>query len=269
MIIDFHTHVFPDKIAARTIAALSATGRIPAHSDGTLDGLRGQMSLAGIDVAVNLPVLTSPHQFESVNRYAREINESFEGRGVLSFAGVHPDMENVCEEIRNLRKEGFLGIKIHPDYQGHFIDDDEYYLILKTAKEEGLITVTHAGVDGAYRDRPVRCTPERAKRMLCRLGGYSRLVLAHLGGNEMHSEVYSTLAGEDVYFDTSYILEDIEDELFLRIVERHGEDRILFATDSPWQNEVREVARLSRMPLGVSAKEKILFENARGLLNLK
>ena len=77
MIIDFHAHIFPDKIAHKTIDMLSEKGGIPPFSDGTLSGLVSNMVDAGIDISVNLPVLTNPTQFDSVNRFALQINESF------------------------------------------------------------------------------------------------------------------------------------------------------------------------------------------------
>ena len=269
MIIDFHTHVFPDKIAQRTVSALSASANIPPHSDGTLSGLLASMERAGVDIAVNLPVLTSPAQLESVNGYAGKINSRFTSGGVISFAGVHPDMENIPENIRKIREAGFLGIKIHPEYQDCFIDDDRYYEILKAAKSEGLICVTHAGVDGAFRSRPTRCTPSRVKKMLARLGGYDRLVLAHLGACEMYGEVYESLAGEDVYFDTAYVLSDMDALTFKKILAKHGADRILFATDSPWQDQSREIARLRGFCLDSSDEEKIFSLNAKRLLGIE
>ena len=53
MIIDFHTHVFPEKIAAATVSALEKNGNTPAFSDGTVSGLIGQMQRAGVDISVN------------------------------------------------------------------------------------------------------------------------------------------------------------------------------------------------------------------------
>ena len=77
MIIDFHTHVFPDKIAEKTIAILSAKSGFAACYNGTLAGLVGEMEKGGADIAVTLPVLTSPAQFDSVLRFASSINEKF------------------------------------------------------------------------------------------------------------------------------------------------------------------------------------------------
>ena len=74
MIIDFHTHVFPDKIAKRTIELLAEKGGNPPFSDGSINGLLCEMEKAGADISVTLPVMTNPAQFDSVTRFAAEIN---------------------------------------------------------------------------------------------------------------------------------------------------------------------------------------------------
>ncbi len=50
MLIDFHTHSFPEKIAQKAIDKLSfVSGGLVPHTDGTLKGLRGLMSSQGVD----------------------------------------------------------------------------------------------------------------------------------------------------------------------------------------------------------------------------
>ena len=268
MVIDFHTHVFPDKIAAKTVKLLERNGSIPSYSDGTVDSLLSQMGAAGVDISVNLPVLTRREQFEGVNNFARELNEkSYTGQRIISFAGIHPDTECPEEAIAKIKQMGFLGIKIHPDYQDAFIDDARYVRILSAAKSAGLITVTHSGVDGAYIGQQIKCTPLGVLRLLDKLGGYERFVLAHLGANAMLTGVLECLAGEDVYFDTAYSLRSTGRYGFMKLLEAHGEDKILFATDSPWQIPARELEFIRGLSLG-SAEEKILCENAKKLLNL-
>ena len=265
MIIDFHTHIFPDRIASRTIEHLSKTGGIPPYSDGTVSGLSAEMRRGGVDISIALPVLTSPTQFDSVNRYAEEINRDFPG--IISFAGIHPRCENISEKMSEIRARGFLGVKIHPDYQEAFIDDEGYIEILESAKREGLIVVAHSGVDGAYRGLPVRCTPERAKRVIDNVRP-EKFVLAHLGANEMFSEVFDVLAGDAVYFDTAYILSYISDADFHKILEKHGADKILFATDSPWTDVRASVERIRSLGLDRETEEKIFFKNAKSLLGI-
>lgn len=267
MIIDFHTHIFPDKIAGATISALSQKGGIASYSDGTKKGLLESMDKYGINISVNLPVLTKETQFDSVFNFALNLNKSL-GR-IVSFCGFHPSIENYEERLTQVKENGFLGIKIHPDYQSTFFDDDRYVRILAKAKELDLITLTHAGFDCAYPDDEIKCTPVRVLNLLNKIGGYEKLVLAHLGGNELFSEVYEKLAGECVYFDTSYVLPFLTREQFEKMLLRHGEDKILFASDSPWQNQGAMVDILKSYNLGSITEEKIFSENAKKLLNIR
>ncbi|MBQ7789139.1 MAG: amidohydrolase family protein [Clostridia bacterium] len=269
MIIDFHTHIFPDKIAHSTVSALAKNASIEPHCDGTMAGLLSQMEESGVDISVNLPVLTRPRQYDSVKAFAKELNEkSYKGARIISFAGVHPDMENALERLKEIKREGFLGIKIHPDYQDKFIDDDSYVKLLQYAKELDLITVTHAGLDGAYVGQPIKCTPKRVMNLLDKIGGYEKLVLAHMGANELFDEVYNTLASANVYIDTAYVLHSIGRDMFEKILVKHTEDRVLFATDSPWQHQGKEIEIIKSYKLGDSVEEKIFSQNARKLLKI-
>ena len=269
MIIDFHTHVFPDKIAERTIAALSAQGGIPAYFDGTVAGLLAAMEQAGVDISVNLPVLTNPKQFDGTNRFAAELNQSFADKSqrIISFAGIHPLCDNLEEKMKLIKAQGFLGVKIHPDYQDTYIDDDSYLKIFRAAKEEDLIVITHAGVDDGYPNCPVHCTPERVKRVLQKIGSF-KFVLAHYGGNRMPNEVFELLAGEDVYFDTAYLLSYLKKEDFLRILEKHGDDRVLFASDMPWSNVRGDIETIRSYSLQTNTEQKLFSENAKRLLGI-
>ena len=281
MIIDFHTHLFPDKVAERTVEALKAKSGNTPYSDGTTEGLLSALGRAGVSLAINHPVLTRAEQFDSVFRFCLELNEKYSpslpitedslksGAKILSFMGIHPDCNEVEEKLTAIKESGFLGIKIHPDYQGAFFDDERYIRILTAAKSLGLITITHAGVDGAFIGEPVRCTPERTLRVLDKIGGYPSLVLAHLGANMMAEEFFGTLAGEDIYIDTAHLLSKTDRELFIRYIEKHGEDKILFATDSPWSDIKADAEKIRSYGLPAATEEKITYKNALGLLNAK
>ena len=269
MIIDFHTHVFPDKIAHSTIDALSSRASIKPYSDGTVDGLIDKLKKASVNIAVNLPVLTNPSRFESVNLYSRAINGQFADSDprIISFAGIHPACDDLEGKMEWIKAQGFLGIKIHPDYQETFFDDERYVSILQCAKELDLIVVTHAGFDVGYPDSPIRCTPERARRVIERVG-HSKLVLAHLGGHRLTDGVISTLCGLDVYFDTAVVLESTSRETFCKVLEKHGEDKILFASDSPWSDIAADTDRIRAYGLEKETEEKIFWKNAKALLGI-
>lgn len=269
MIIDFHTHIFPDAIAEATVSAIEEGAKTMRYADGTARGLIAAMDRAGVDLAVNLPVLTRARQFAHVAAFAEEVNaRSYPTARILSFGGVHPDDPEAPDRVDELADRGFLGIKIHPDYQNTFFDDEAYLRIMARAKARGLITVTHAGVDAAYVRGVIHCTPDRVLRALDRLGGYDRLVLAHIGGEQFSTEVLATLCGEAIYFDTAYSLHEMPRERFLEILDTHGDERILFATDSPWRDAGEELAILRGHGIPEASLSRILGENAKKLLGL-
>ena len=268
MIIDFHTHVFPEKIAGKTIELLKAKGGVPAFSDGTANGLSEKLESAGVDIAVTLPVLTNPLSFDGVNRYAKEINEEFKdkSRRIISFGAIHPLCEDIEGKMAKLKSEGFLGVKIHPDYQGAYINDEGYVKILNAARELDLVVITHAGVDFAYPD-DVHCTASLAKELL-RKAPHKKFVMAHLGGVKLAEEFLKAFEGDEVYFDTGYVLREIGEEIIKSFIARVGEDRILFASDSPWSDILRDAEILRSINIDEKTKEKLFMQNAKKLLGI-
>lgn len=274
MIVDFHTHIFPEKIAAKTIQKLERIGHARAFTDGREISLVESMEHAGIDVSVVLPVVTSPEQFYTVNQFAQHLNEKYEGmpHRLISFGGIHPDTPDYKKELRAIKYLGLPGIKLHPDYQNTYFDDIRYMRILDYASELGLTCVTHAGIDIGFPDN-TRCTVERILKVLNEVAP-KNLVLAHYGGYRFWEEVESLIAGRDVYLDTAFIFDLISEKVFLNILKKHGADKILFATDSPWSGQEESLARLKAIVAkDYSIKwgdiENILGQNAIKLLRLE
>lgn len=268
MVIDFHTHIFPEKIAAKTINKLENIAHVKAFTDGREESLIESMQAANVDISVVLPVVTRPEQFDTVNEFAVQLNEKYQGkkRRLLSFGGIHPDALDYRRELRTIKDLGLQGIKLHPDYQDTFFDDIKYMRILDYASELGLISVVHAGVDIGFPDN-VRCTPKSIRKVIDEVQPRN-LVLAHYGGFGLWEEVCDIIAGEDVYLDTAYIVGFITDEMFLKILDKHGADKVLFATDSPWSGQKESLDYLKGLDVGRDELDKILSGNARNLLKL-
>lgn len=263
MIIDFHTHIFPEKIAAATIEQLEQKAGVTAATNGTLEGLLSSMERAEIDLSVIVPVVTAPRQFDGVNRFAAEINERYENR-LISFGGIHPDSEDYKGQLNTLKSMGFKGIKLHPDYQGVCFDDIRYERIVSYASELDMTILVHAGIDIGMPD-PVKCTPAMSAKVL-KDTQTKKLVLAHLGGWKLWDEVEELLVGTEAYFDTAFTHQFIEREQFVRIVNAHGSDKILFATDSPWSDQTEAVKWLQDCNFSKEAGKNILYKNALKLL---
>lgn len=270
MIIDFHTHVFPEVIAAKTIEKLGLIANIKAKTNGLLNGLKESMQEAGIDYSVILPVVTKPTQFQTVNDYAASINGK---DGIISFGGIHPCTEDYRSELEKIKQLGLPGIKLHPDYQKVHINDQRYLDLITYAVDLGFIISIHAGVDIGMPDI-VHCPPHEALQMLQYIEDHAKepasakIVLAHTGGYDQWDAVENLLVGKHVYFDLAYSLGHISDEQLLRIIENHGADRILFATDSPWNGQKEDIKHFLTLHLSQEEKVAILGGNAANLLNL-
>ena len=114
MIIDFHTHTFPDQIAASAVARLSDRANIPAYSSGTAGGLLLAERAAGVDRSIILPVATKPEQVHHINDAAAAHNEHAFVTNMFSFACIHPDYEDWKQELDRIAARNMRGIKLHP-----------------------------------------------------------------------------------------------------------------------------------------------------------
>ncbi len=271
MVIDTHTHIFPDKMASATVKALAEKANIIPSLDARATSLLDSMEKSGVDKSVLLPALTAPRQFDSVNRYTLETSAASGGH-FIPFGGIHPDCENVSEKIKFLADSGFYGIKLHPDYQNTYADDEKYINIVTLAVKNGLAVTFHAGVDIGIPD-DVKCTPERAYRMLEKVlqntvGYECKIILAHMGGFSMAEKVLQLLCGAPVYFDTAYSLDDANFDASMEIIKKHGADKILFATDSPWASQTEYLEKIRQSDLSENDLNKILSKNAKKLLGI-
>ena len=91
MIIDMHTHTFPDAIAEKTLKKLSALSHTMPFTAGTAGALLASMRETGVDCSVILPVATAPRQVSHINEASARLNEEQGMYGLLSFGCIHPD----------------------------------------------------------------------------------------------------------------------------------------------------------------------------------
>ena len=266
-IIDFHTHIFPDKMAAKTVEFLAERGGIPAYADGTLADIQAKADEANVTLSISLPVLTRTESFDSVLNFAQAVNAGREegAHRIMSFAGIHPDCEDIEGKMAKVKESGCKGVKLHPEYQQIFIDDERMVRILNAAIDQDLIVVTHAGLDVGYPEF-THSTPKRTANLLDKLKGDAQLILAHMGGCRMHQEVYDVLAGKNVYFDTSYVLDEMDGDMFLKTLDKHGEDKVVFASDCLWKTPKMIYDKLISFGLSEQTLAKILYQNAEKLL---
>ena len=264
MLIDFHTHAFPEKIAARAIGTLAhEAGGLEPQTDGTLSSLKAQMRLDGVDLSVVHSIATNPRQQHKVNDFAMEMNRE---EGIVAFGSVHPDAPDALEELERIHDAGLKGVKLHPEYQGFYADEERMKPIYQTISRLGLITLFHAGHDYGFAP-PYHCMPRHLLGALRWLD--TPVVAAHWGGVGCGTEVLETLCGlEGLYFDLSFGYGTMPKRIAQQIVDAHTPDRLLFASDMPWHRPAWELRLLHSLDISDSDRESICFRNAKRLLNL-
>lgn len=261
--IDFHIHVFTDKLAGRALANLSRNaGGMAPLSDGTLEGTLRLFKQQGVEAGVVANIATRPGQQHVINQWAVEHNHL----PFIQFGSIHPEAPDALEELEYIAASGLKGVKFHPEYQDFFVDEPRMKPIYKKIASLGLITIFHAGLDIGM-PLPCHCPPDRLARALTWFDG-GPVVAAHMGGWLMYQEVMDHLVGLPVYFDTAYCAGHIPVWQMQALIEAQGTDRILLGSDLPWGSPA-QANRMLSIILGEGPDlEKIVSGNARRLLKL-
>ena len=264
MIIDFHTHCFPDALAPKALGWLSDKAGFAPTTDGTVKGSIQKLRETGVDIGVVCSIATNAHQLPKVNGFAIDINDL--NNSLIALGTAHPESEVREEELKRLVDHDFKGIKIHPEYMPYYIDSPEWDKVFSLCEEMGLFVMAHTGFDFISPDR-IAATPERIAKILDR---HPRLtfVAAHLGSNRMWEEVRHTLCGrENLYFDTAILARyGADPTLTKEIILAHGADKILFGSDMPWSDPKRELDFIRSLGLNKDDEAAILGGNAERLL---
>ena len=258
VIYDCHTHIYPDKIAAKAVKSIGDFYDIPMDTDGTVEALLRQMKELGIRRSLALAVAVEARQVGHINDFLIATVNAHP-RELWGFATLHPDMEAPDKEVERVLKAGMKGIKLHPDMQ-HFSLADEKADRLFAACEGVCPMMLHTG-DSRYHNSNPSLIPGILKRHP-RL----QLICAHFGGYSEWDDAAKYLADTNVYVDTSSTFFALPNERVLPLIRLYGEDRILFGTDFPMWRAIPEIQNLLSLGLSQIALKKIFSENLARLL---
>ena len=277
MIIDFHTHNFPDAIAPRAIASMveMLQHKFIPFGDGTLACQLADAKANGIDRCVMCPIATKPSQAEVILRTALEIRDGARGeeaaRTIIPLASVHPADPDFGAHLKAIADAGIPGIKLHPYYQGFRLDDPAVFPFFAAVRDLGLTVISHCGYDHGFRSVPMSCGPAEIATLLAAVPGLGpRFVAAHLGGREGNPPgATDRLLATGCLIDTA-CLEMLQDEPdAIRVMETWPADRIVFGTDYPWNRQRRLVEWVKAHRPDEAEREKIFRLNAERILGLR
>jgi len=256
MVIDSHTHIFPEHVVDRAMEVLRDRYQAQPVARPTPDGLRRHMDECGVDGAVVVAVATRPEQVPSINQWLGDLGDD----RFIPFGSLHPQVADLAGEVQRLLDLGFPGIKLHAHFQGLRLDDPEFVSMLELVGER-LLVLMHGG-DEIVPVPHVEPTPPRLLRLHERLPQV-RFILAHLGSYQRWDEVEELLVGRDVVFDASYVFGKCPDERIERLIRAHGPERV---SDFPWQTESQGLAGMARLSLSDEERQALLWGNLLRLL---
>lgn len=261
MILDFHTHCYPDNLAAAAVGSWKGSGDV-VLPDGTLNGLLADLDRAGIGRSVVLHVAHRPHSARDVNDFAAAVQRARPDR-LRCFGSIHPDAPDAMEELHRIQELGLSGIKLHPMYQGFEPTAERYFPLYQEMGRLGLPVAFHCG---KHKNQPIVFQPAQMAVILPLFQG-APVIGAHLCGLQGELDQLELLASLPVYVDYGLCARYFDPAAAKRVLERLDEDRILFGSDTPWDTARYELNALREMGLPQRKLDKILFENAARLLN--
>ena len=232
-IIDFHAHIYPNKIAEKATNATADFYGISPACIGTGDELLREGKIAGIDEFVLLPVATKSEQVRHVNEFI--LGETAAHKEFYGFGTLHPDTQR-------------------------FNTDDKRLFEVYEAVQGKLPLLVHCGdkrFDFSH--------PARLKRVIDNFPKL-QVIAAHLGGWSLFGEAFAILRDTDCFLDISSCTMFLPPERVARYIAGYGADRILFGTDFPLWSPETEVESFRKLPLSAEEFDKIAYKNALRIL---
>jgi uncharacterized protein len=259
MIIDAHTHIFPDDQAAAILNRTARLFNIPTYGAATTNDLLQRMDTCGIDRAVIHMVAPLPSQVIATNTWLINLEQE----RFIKFGTLHPAHAGFKDEIARLRDNGVQGIKFQPDIQQFSPDDDRsMYPLYEAISLSGLKVMFHVGGE------PLPGPHDRSKphmiATIARDFPHLTIIAAHLGGLNMWDDVLTHLAGlPNIFMESSLSYGYIMPAMAEKIIRAHGHKKFFFGSDYPFGDIARSLSAARAVDfLSHEERDDILGRNA-------
>lgn len=268
---DSHVHIFPDKMLQSIWKWFAAAGWSLPCSGLDSESLYTALERSGTERGYLLPYAHKPDIAHALNRWVRDFCRNHPC--LIPFACVHPADQNVETVLRTALDEwGFAGIKIHLAVLGLRADDSVLFPVYRAALHRDKPVVIHAGT-APY---PPHCSEysylglDRLRPVLEALPAL-KLVVPHLGLNELDKAVSLLATYPEMHLDTSWALGNPNlqlDTSRLKDIFQAHPNQILYGSDFPIIEHYPQagVQALLDLDLPLAVLERILWKNAQQLV---
>jgi len=299
LIIDAHVHTYANAAIGR-----QALGKNGYGYSGTISELKEVMKNSGIIQAVMAnftPVqemkaaaikkLPSDLDAEEKNKALQEIDQKMIERmkrrnewtcemskedpslSALISIDFLQNPEEMAEEIEyKVRNLGAKGIKMHPMGNAFNPCEKKLWPVYFKAQELGIPVLFHTGSHSArYESKYGR--PNEFEDVAKSFPDL-RIVLAHIGKGAYQESVEMARKYSNLFFDTSTCLYEAGISVaeaarnILATIKKIGVDRIMFGTDWPWYDPLKDIVIIKSMHLSWEEKAAILGLNAKNIFKL-
>ena len=278
VIIDFHTHIFPDEVRASREVFLERDAWFqtlyedPKRKLASAEDVVRSMEAAGVDRTVvfgfpwregKLCAANNDYLIDAVRRFPDKL---------IGFACVQPLDARDAQELARCLDAGLMGLgELGPDGQRFDIEDKR---ILQASAEvlmqydRPLVTHTSEPMGHAYAGKGQTFPWKLLK--LARNFPELKIVMSHWGGGlpfyELMPEVGDDL--RNVYYDSAASTYLYRFDIFPVAARIVGADRILWGTDYPLLSQAKMLQRVRESGLEADELEAVLGGNAARLLRL-
>jgi len=279
MIIDCHTHIFPDEVRKdRQGYCKKDKGFSSIYSDSKarmagVEDLIASMDEHGIERSVvcgfpwNQPNLCSLH-----NRYLMESASRYPNRLIVFITLLFSRQEWSEKELEVCLKDGARGVGETAFYRREMTPQDMHAMkpILTPMEKKGIPLLLHVNETLGH-SYPGKGTtpPERFYELILSFPNLP-IVLAHWGGGlpfyELMPEVAKAMA--NVYYDTAASPYLYSKKIYAVVTEIVGVKKILFGTDFPLLSPRKYFQELEGSGLSEEDQRRILGLNLSNLLGL-
>ncbi len=279
MIIDCHTHIFPDEVRkdrARYAQKDLAFGEIYGDEKAKMVGVEElikSMDEAGVDKAV---VCGFPWSDSALcvagNNYILEGMRRFPER-IIGFGCIQPnDGDEAIEEAERCISLGMKGIGELASYSAGIpvYDIDSLQPICEILEKAHLPMMFHSTEMVGHLYPGKSMTPLKSIYDFIRAFPGIRIILAHWGGGFFFYELMPEVAkaAEMTWYDTAASPFLYRRKIYSVAVAIVGADKILFGSDYPLIRPGRYMEEMEDSGLGEEERRKILGQNIQELLNL-
>ncbi len=276
MIVDFHTHIFPERVIQSRESFLDdgnfallyspEKSRMAGH-----ETLLREMDAADVDRAVAMGFPWRKGEYCRMhNDYLLEAARKSDGR-ILPFASFPPlDAERVSQWMSQVKRDGFCGAGEVAFYSEGITESSMGRLktLLTSAQGNGLPVCIHVNEPVGHR---YAGKYDSGFMELCGAvsgSGDTTVILSHWGGGVLFYELMPEIkeSFKNVYYDTAaspYLYENRIYDIAAGIV---GSEKILFGTDFPLIGYPRYIDAIRDMDMSEEDKRNILGDNALRIL---